>query len=154
LISDDIKALEMVAKKIESSTEIKKDVKKIIVILSIASKHPILKDIKDIKLIFERGKDAFSFIFDNFENIRQEHIKTSTKDLLKCLRKDNKLEDYSQIFETINKIGLIQHKLRQEVTRHKVGKSKDFDRIRQKIAKKELISSRAILESMTKDEDK
>jgi len=105
----------MLSGKIETSSELKKDIKKITVILSIASKHPILKDIKDIKLIFDRGKEAFSFISSNFENIRKEHIVSSTKDLLKCLRKDNKLEDYSQIFETINKIGLIQHKLKQEV---------------------------------------
>jgi len=154
LISDDINALEMIASKIDTSTELKKDLKKITVILSIASKHPILKDIKDIKLIFDRGIEAFSFISNNFENIRKDHIVSSIKDLLKCLQKDNKLEDYSQIFETINKIGLIQHKLKQEVTPHKLGRSKEFDRIRQKIAQKELISSRAILESIVKEEEK
>jgi len=39
-------------------------------------------------------------------------------------------------------------------TPHKLGRSKEFDRIRQKIAQKELVSSRAILESIAKQEEK
>jgi hypothetical protein len=125
-----------------------------VVILSIAVKHPILKDIEDIKLIFERTKDTFLFLHENAENLDSKHIINSAKDLLNCIRKDNKLDDYSRIFETINHIGLIQHKLRRQVTTSKLGQTNQMDRIRKKIADKDIVSTRSILESLTKEQNK
>ncbi len=154
MISDDLKALEFIKQKINPTNDLEKDLKKIKLILSIASKHPILKEIKDIELIFIRSLDTFKFILDNFENLDNNLIVSNIKDLLNCIRKDNKLDDYSKIFETINKIGLIHHKLSQSVTKNKLRQSNDMDRIRKKIAEKEIISSQSILDSITKQEDK
>ena len=154
MISDDLKALDSIKQKINPTNDLEKDLKKIKLILSIASKHPILKEIKDIELIFIRSLDTFKFILDNFDNLDNNLIIINTKDLLNCIRKDNKLDDYSKIFETINKIGLIHHKLIQSVTQTKLKQSNEMDRIRKKIAEKEIISSQSILDSITKQEDK
>ena len=154
VISDDLQALEIIEQKINSNNDLEKDLKKIKLILSITSKHPILKEIKDIQLIFIRSLDTFRFILDNFDNLDKNLIVPNAKDLLNCLRKDNKLDDYSKIFETINKIGLIHHKLSQGVTRNKVKQSNQMDRIRKKIAEKEIISTQSILDSIVKQKDK
>lgn len=154
MIGDDLKALQTIQQKLNVNNELEKELKKIKVVLSIASKHPILKEIKDIQLIFERSLNTFKFILDNFDNLDNNIIVTNAKDLLNCVRKDNKLDDYSKIFETINKIGLIQHKLNQEVTHSKIKQSNKMDRVRKKIAEKEIISSQSILDSIYKQNDK
>ena len=74
--------------------------------------------------------------------------------MLNCIRKDNKLDDYSRIFETINHIGLIQHKLRRQATNSKLGQSNQMDRIRKKIADNDIVSTRSILESLAKEQNK
>ena len=154
MISDDLKALASIEQKIDLNDELEKELKKIKLILSIVSKHPILKEIKDIQLIFVRSLDTFKFILDNYENLDKNLIVPNAKDLLNCLRKDNKLDDYSKIFETINKVGLIHHKLSQVVDRSKSKQTNEMDRIRKKIAQKEIITTQSILDSIAKHEDK
>ena len=154
MISDDLRALDTISSKLNSNNDLEKDIKKIKLILSIASKHPILKEIKDIQLIFVRSLDTFTFILENFDNLDNNLIVPNAKDLLNCLRKDNKLDDYSKIFETINKIGLIHHKLSQSVDRGKLKQTNEMDRIRKKIAEKEIISTQSILDSIVKQENK
>jgi len=154
MISDDMTALDEIITVLQADSDFKKDLKKITVILTIASKHPILKDISDIQLIFERSRDVFNFMYQHAENLSAKHLINNSKDLLNCLRKDNKLDDYSKIFETINQIGLIQRKISQEVTSSKISESSQMDRIRRKIAQKEIVSTRSILESLAKHEDK
>jgi serine phosphatase RsbU (regulator of sigma subunit)/anti-sigma regulatory factor (Ser/Thr protein kinase) len=154
MTQDDLSAVEKTVAGLETSTDLKKDVKKITVILSIATKHPILKDIEDIKLIFERSKETFDFIHENADSLDSKLIINSAKDLLNCIRKDNKLDDYSRIFETINHIGLIQHKLRRQATNSKLGQSNQMDRIRKKIADNDIVSTRSILESLAKEQNK
>lgn len=154
MINDDMTALIEIITGLQPDSDFKKDLKKITVILTIASKHPILKDITDIQLIFERSRDVFNYMHQHVDSLSAKHLINNSKDLLNCLRKDNKLDDYSKIFETINQIGLIQHKISQEITSSKISESSQMDRIRRKIAQKEIVSTRSILESLAKHEDK
>lgn len=154
MINDDMTALIEIISALQPDSDFKKDLKKITVILTIASKHPILKDITDIQLIFERSRDVFNYMYQHADNLSSMHLINNSKDLLNCLRKDNKLDDYSKIFETINKIGLIQRAISQEITSSKISESSQMDRIRRKIAQREIVSTRSILESLAKQEDK
>ncbi|MCD4693371.1 MAG: serine/threonine-protein phosphatase, partial [Calditrichales bacterium] len=154
LLDDDLKALELLEKDIESDSDLKDNVKKINLILKIILTHPILKELTDIKQIISQIHRAVAFINENFELLDKRLILLKIKQLLKYLKKDHKLSKYSIIIEAINEIGLAQHHLTENISVKKEKKTDEMDRIRKKLLQKKIITRKSLVESLTRDEAK
>ena len=114
-------------------------------------KHPNLKKLKDVEQVFSQVQQIFDFVELNFELLDIQTINMNVKDLLKYVEKDNKFNDYSKVFEVINKIGLIQHQLNQSLRKQKAGSESQLDLIRKKLLTKNIISDASILQSVAPD---
>ncbi len=154
LLDDDLKALELLDKDVESDSDLKENIKKINLILKIILTHPILKELTDIKQIIGQIHQAITFINENFEQLDKRLILVKVKQLLKYLKKDHKLSKYSIIIEAINEIGLAQHHLTENISVKKVKKTDEMDRIRKKLLQKKIITRESLVESLTRDEAK
>lgn len=154
LLDDDLKALELLDKDVESDSDLKENIKKINLILKIILTHPILKELTDIKQIISQIHQAITFINENFEQLDKRLILLKVKQLLKYLKKDHKLSKYSIIIEAINEIGLAQHHLTENISVKKVKKTDEMDRIRKKLLQKKIITRESLVESLTRDEAK
>ena len=91
---------------------------------------------------------------EHIKELDKEIILTNVKDLLKYIEKDNKFKDYSKLFESINKIGLIQRSLEQSIKAEKPDSAKQFDKIREKILNKNMIEDTSLLELLSDDKKK
>jgi len=153
-VKGDLVQVQKIISNMSGSPAIEQDLRKIAIILKIVGRHPSLKKMPEIKQVFEQIYTAFNFMEENSADLSKELILANVKDLLKFIEKDNKFKDYSKLFESINKIGLIQRNLEQSLKQVNSDSGKQLDSIREKIIDKKMIETSSVLELIAKDNKK
>jgi hypothetical protein len=153
-VKDDIEQVRKLLKGLPKSEAQKADVHKINVLFKMISRHPSLKKMPEISRVFGQMHDVFVFMDDHFEQIPENELLINAKDMLKYVEKDNKFKDYSRLFESINKIGLIRRRLEQGLSTTKENQSNQLDQIRAKLVQKNIINKSSVTPPVTeKNED-
>ena len=153
-VKGDLKQVQNIIVKLPQSASFDQDIRKAAIVMKIVGRHPSLKKLPEIKQVFEQLFNVFSFMDEHIKELDKEIILTNVKDLLKYIEKDNKFKDYSKLFESINKIGLIQRSLEQNIKAEKPDSAKQFDKIREKILNKNMIENASLLELLSDDKKK
>ncbi len=153
-VKGDLKQVQELINKLPQSPSFDQDIRKAAIVMKIVGRHPSLKKLPEIKQVFEQLFTAFNFMDEHIKELDKEIILTNVKDLLKYIEKDNKFKDYGKLFESINKIGLIQRSLEQSLKTTKTGSENQFDKIREKILNKNMIENTSLLELLSEDKKK
>ena len=153
-VQGDLDTVQDLIKKMPASKALDEDVRKITLILRIVCKHPNLRKLPEIRQVFVQILQIFTFIDTNKDTLKKPVILTNVKELLKYIENGNKFKDYSKLFESINKIGLIHRNLEQSLKAAQIASVNQLDQIRDKIMDKKIISDSALLESMAKERKK
>ena len=153
-VKTDLNQVQELIRKLPDSASFEQDIRKAAIVMKIVGRHPSLKKMPEIKQVFEQLFNAFSFMDTHIKELDKKIILTNVKDLLKYIEKDNKFKDYGKLFESINKIGLIQRTLEQEVSTQKSAPQDQFEKIREKILNKNMIEDTSLLELLSEDKKK
>lgn len=153
LVEDDLQAISSLINSFDTSLILDQDIKKINMILKIILKHPFLKELDDVKRVFEQVQQIFAFLETQAQKINKGLLLTNTKVLLNYLEKDNKFDNPDRFFEAINEIGMIHHRLRQGMQVREVVPHIKFDQIRERLAQKQIITDKSLLETMAKNKN-
>ncbi len=152
-VQDDLEQVERLLKGLAKSETRKDDMHKISVLFRMVARHPSLKKMPEIARVFNQMFDVFSYMDDHFEEINENEILQNAKDMLKYVEKDNKFKDYSRLFESINKIGLIRRRLELAAKGDAKENVSQLDQIRAKLVQKKIIDDASVSPLIT-DETK
>jgi len=153
LIEDDIQAITKLISEMENNAAPEQDIKKVNTVLKIVLKHPVLKELDDVRNLFVQIQDVFAFLEVHHEKVSNSVLYTSSKDLLFYLEKDNKFESAERLFEVINAIGLMRHRLTQMVQPKDMQQHVKLYQLRERLAQKHIIHDNSILETLAKHKD-
>ena len=152
LVQEDIDQIKQAMSGFDASEQPRKDIKRIHMLLKLVLKHPMLKETDHVRQIFEQISAAAETIELNYINLKREVISASLKDLLKYISKEYKFKDYKKLYEIINEIGMINLHLKKSVSPENRQKSQ-YEKIRNKLADKNIISDASVLEIIEKDKE-
>lgn len=145
---DDFENVQKMASKIETSENYEADIRKMILILKITTKNPILKKLQELEQLILMGVAIWEIMADNVDQFLSNELRQNLDTVLKFLEKENILNNSNQLITHINKLGLI-HKSLQEKTKAKVDTKSGFDELRNTIQKKSLVKDAKILKSLS-----
>ncbi|MBN2709354.1 MAG: SpoIIE family protein phosphatase [Calditrichaceae bacterium] len=150
-VEDDLKAIETLAKGLSLSESLKSDVKKMNMVMRIMLKHPSLKELDDVRRVFENVQQITQFCFDNFEQLDKNDVTDNLKDLLFYLEKDNKFQDYDRYFENVNRIGLVLRRLQNSINAEEKTDNNEIEIARQKLTRKNFIQNKKLLQALVQE---
>ncbi len=152
-VEDDFAAIRKVLGNLGEREHFDQKIKNINLVLKIALKHPVLKELPDIKKVYTEIQQVFDTVQKNVETLNFEESKSSLKQLLKYFEKENKFKDYNEIVESINRIGWLHRQILKSIPGEESKRAASFDQIRAKLANKKIISNESILESISGNKD-
>ncbi len=153
-VQDDFSSAYALIANLDKSDDVFQDIKKINLILKISLKHPILKELPDLKKVFSEIQQFFDSLIQHFDALKIDWVHRQTKELLKYFKKDHKFKNYNSIFEAINTIGWIHRELLKQLPVDDKKKTDQYAKIREKLADKKILSDVSLLESISKQKEK
>jgi serine phosphatase RsbU (regulator of sigma subunit)/anti-sigma regulatory factor (Ser/Thr protein kinase) len=150
IISDDIKKIQKIVDEWGNGKIQTKDLLKIGTILGMISTNPLLKSLGRVEQIFIQVIRYFEFLETHDGDFDTKLIRRNSKDMLKYIEKENILSNSDKILEQINELGIKNNQFKIKLTGEKPGKESQLDAIRKKIAKKNVIKDKKILNNMAK----
>jgi len=151
LVSTDLDAVYDLMNNIGVSKQPEDDAKKINRLIKLILKHPKLKDSDYVKQIFGQVQKITDTVELNITDLSQEDISSNYKELLIYISKDYKFKDYKKLYEIINKIGLIDLRLKKSASAKGAQNGDNYDQIRDKLVRKGIITDTALLDSLEKE---
>jgi len=142
---DDFNTINDLSKKYIEKPDSGNELKKIDLILKIVLKNPILNELPEVSQLFIQSQALFEHVQKNHESLEKSAIKHSIDSVLSYLNKDSILNASESIIENINRVGVI-HKNLQISTNSEKSADSDLDKIRSKIATKQLVKNTSLLE--------
>jgi serine phosphatase RsbU (regulator of sigma subunit)/anti-sigma regulatory factor (Ser/Thr protein kinase) len=124
---------------------------KILLTLKIVYRNPYLIKLGVVRQLFEQVIKAIEFLKNNVDIFNKNEIVQNMKEILKYIEKENILNSSSEaIYEQINEIGVKYIQFNQNMNSTYVKKDIEFEKVRKKIAKKNILKNQKILENYTK----
>jgi len=151
LVKEELQTIGQLIEGSGQSEQLDKDIHQINLMFKLILRHPQLKEQTSIRQIFEQMQKVVDTMEAHYNSLEQSVIIANLKDLLIYVAKDNKFKDYRKLYELINKIGLINHRLKKTLTAENKQSTNQFERIRAKLADKKIIENTALLESLEKE---
>jgi len=142
---DDFNTIADLAKKYIDKPESGDELRKMDLILKIVLKNPILNELPEVSQLFIQSQALFEHIQKNHKSLEKSAIKHSIDSVLSYIKKDSILSTSESIIENINRVGVI-HKNLQISTNLEKSADSDLDKIRSKIAAKQLVKNTSLLE--------
>ena len=153
-VSDDFSTTHTLLSNLKKSENALRDLKQVNLVLKISLKHPILKELPDVKKVFSQIQELLDSIIKHFDTLEIEWVNEQSKELLKYFKKDHKFKNYNSIFEAINSIGWIHKELLKRINGDEKTDKASYAKIREKLADKKILSDASLLESIGKQKEK
>lgn len=148
-IQDDLNIIQEVVATWSNGDLKKEDLTKILLSLKIISTHHLLKEMTNVRQLFTQMISVFEFLAENIESMEKQIVLENAKEILKYIKKENILSN--TILEQINEIGIKNLQLRERTMGNaSQNQSSDLDSLRKKIASKNLLKNKTILETISK----
>jgi serine phosphatase RsbU (regulator of sigma subunit)/anti-sigma regulatory factor (Ser/Thr protein kinase) len=149
-VSDDIQKIHLIVDSWNNGNIQRKDLLKIGTILGMISTNPLLKSLGRVEQIFIQIIRYFEFLETHDGQLDSKLVNQNSKDMLKYIEKENILNNSDRILEQINELGIKNQQFKTKLIGKKSEKESQFDAIRKKIAKKNVIKNEKILNNITK----
>jgi hypothetical protein len=150
-IQDDLNIIQEVIASWSNGDVKKEDLNKILLSLRIIGTHHLLKELTNVRQLFTQVIGVFEFLKENVRSMEKQYVKENAKEILKYIKKENILSN--TILEQINEIGIKNLQIREKTTGvTSPGSPSDLDSLRKKIASKNLIKNKIILETLSKSD--
>jgi serine phosphatase RsbU (regulator of sigma subunit)/anti-sigma regulatory factor (Ser/Thr protein kinase) len=147
-IQDDLKIIHDVISNCSDGNLQKEDLLKILLSLKIISTHHLLKDLTNVRQLFMQVISVFEFLTENIQVMEKQVVLENAKEILKYIKKENILPN--TILEQINEVGIKNLQVREKALKNDNQNQSDLDLVRKKIANKNLLKNKVILESLSK----
>ena len=144
-IKDDEEIISNIEESWTNTSLTQDDLKKVLITLKIVYRNPYLVKLGIIRQLFEQVIKAIEFFLNNVDSFNKNQIKQNVKEILKYIEKENILNSNSElIHEQINELGLKCHQLNEKTINKYSKNNKEFEKLRKKIAKKNIIKNHII----------
>jgi len=92
----------------------------------------------------------FEFLSENIQVMDKQDVLENAKEVLKYIKKENILPN--TILEQINEVGIKSLQVREKALKNNTHNQSDLDSVRKKIASKNLLKNKVIIESLSKSD--
>jgi serine phosphatase RsbU (regulator of sigma subunit)/anti-sigma regulatory factor (Ser/Thr protein kinase) len=147
-IKDDLKLIDDTVFNWTDGNFKKEDFIKIVLSLKIISTHHLLKDMLNIRQLFTQVISVIEFLSENSAELQEQFVIENAKEVLKYIKKENIL--LNTLLEQINEVGIKNLQIREKAGKDVSAGSSDLDAVRKKIANKNLLKNKAILDLLSK----
>jgi serine phosphatase RsbU (regulator of sigma subunit)/anti-sigma regulatory factor (Ser/Thr protein kinase) len=148
-IQDDLNIIQDVVASWSNGDVKREDLTKILLSLKIIATHHLLRELTNVRQLFTQVINVFEFLTENIGSMEKQIVLENAKEILKYIKKENILSNI--ILEQINEIGIKHLQIREKATgTTSQDQSSDLDSLRKKIASKNLLKNKIILETLSK----
>ncbi len=147
-IQDDLKLIDDVVLNWTDGNFKKEDFIKIVLSLKIISTHHLLKDMLNVRQLFTQVISVIEFLSENSAELEEQFVIENAKEVLIYIKKENIL--LNTILEQINEVGIKNLQIREKASKDVSAGQSDLDAVRKKIANKNLLKNKAILDLLSK----
>jgi serine phosphatase RsbU (regulator of sigma subunit)/anti-sigma regulatory factor (Ser/Thr protein kinase) len=147
-IRDDLALIHKILADCSDGNIKKEDLSKILLSLKIVSTHHLLKEMGNLRQIFIQVINIFDFLAANIKALDKQIVLENAKEVLKYIKKENILAD--TLLERINELGIKNLQIRELTAKTVSVDQSDLDAVRKKIANKNLLKNKTIIEALSK----
>jgi len=148
-VKDDFEAIDKTIERINGSELSETHLNKIQITIKIINKNPLLKDLSQIRVIFEQVIKGMEFLKKNFKQIEDKNkVIENIKEMLNYIKKENILANSNLIIEKVNELGIQLFSLEKEINKNENKINSDIALIRKKIADKRILKSKNLTDIM------
>ncbi|RMH63464.1 MAG: HAMP domain-containing protein [Calditrichaeota bacterium] len=140
---DDLLALQQHLENIKPQTDNAATVRKMLLILKITTKNPILKKLPEFSQLIQQGVKSLEILAEAADDTDAPVLKKRLRDVLNVLKKENILKAGQSILEQVNTLAVMRKSWYESPAA--VPEKNPLDDIRQKLARKKIVHNSELL---------